>query len=325
MGNLTKFTSFLSKPYITIGASLARIGFGLLIIYFYMIHYSQRDYLWGPNGLINFDIFIEGLNNSNSFSLYALSRSELYFDIIFHIGIIAALLFTLGYKGRFISIINFILVFSIHERNHMILDGGDNITRIILFYLIFAQTTKYLSIDSYLVKKRNKSSESSFYSNALHNFAVLASITQLCVLYLNSAYYKVMGEVWQNGTAIYYILQVEEFSHPFFRSIINSSDFLIVAGTYATLLVQMAFPFLLFNKKTKYIGLILVVGMHLGIAIVMGLYTFSATMLVVDLLLISNEDYRKAYQYLNSLAVKFSGSGRQVSKESSKAETTLSS
>ncbi|MEB2300321.1 HTTM domain-containing protein [Lysinibacillus xylanilyticus] len=323
MKTLTKFTSFLSKPYITIGASLVRIGFGLLLIYFYVIHYSQRDYLWGPNGLIDFNEFIEILNNSNSFSLYALSNSELYFDIIFHIGIIAALLFTLGYKGRFISIVNFILVFSIHERNHMILDGGDNITRILLFYLIFAQTTKHFSIDSYLAKKRNKSSESSFYSNALHNVAVLASITQLCVLYLNSAYYKVMGEVWQNGTAIYYILQVEEFSHPFFRSIISSSDFLIVVGTYGTLLVQMAFPFLLFNKKTKYIGLILVVGMHLGIAIVMGLYTFSATMLVIDLLLISNEDYRKAYKYLNSLATKLLG--RKVSEKNSKAESTLSS
>lgn len=319
---LTKFTSFLSKPYITIGTSLARIGFGLLLIYFYMIHYSQRDYIWGPNGLISFDNFIGILNESSSFSLYALSNSELYFDIIFHVGIIAAVLFTIGYKGRFISIMNFILVFSIHERNHMILDGGDNITRIILFYLIFAQTTKHLSIDSYLAKKQNKLSVPSFYSNALHNFAILASVIQLCILYLNSAYYKVMGEVWQNGTAIYYILQVEEFSHPFFRSIISSSDFLIVTGTYATLLIQMAFPFSLFNKKTKYIGLILVVGLHLGIAIVMGLYTFSATMIVIDLLLISNEDYRKAYQYLNSLTARFSG--RQVSKENSKAETLSS-
>ncbi|MCG6197984.1 HTTM domain-containing protein, partial [Anoxybacillus sp. LAT_38] len=62
-----------------------------------------------------------------------------------------------------------------------------------------------------------------------------------------------MGEVWHNGTAVYYILQVDEYSHPFFQNLILQNDFLIVLSTYASVIVKLAFPFLLFNRCTKYL------------------------------------------------------------------------
>lgn len=65
-----------------------------------------------------------------------------------------------------------------------------------------------------------------------------------------------MGEPWQNGTALYYILQVKEFNLPWIGNLITSSDILIVFGTYFTVMLQVAFPFLLFNKITKYIALL---------------------------------------------------------------------
>ncbi|MBK3497196.1 HTTM domain-containing protein [Viridibacillus sp. YIM B01967] len=317
---MNQFIQLLSKPYITIGASLTRIGFGLLLLYFYGIHYAQRGYLWGPNGVIDFELFQSTMIDYNSFSLYGLSASPLFFEIIFHLGLIFAFLYTIGFKGRFTSIVNFILVFSIHERNHLILDGGDNVMRIILFYLIFAQTTRFFSVDSYRRQITDREVKTSFVSSSLHNLAILAAVMQLCIMYLNSALYKVMGEVWQNGTAVYYTLQVEEYSLPFFRNIINSSDLIIALVTYGTVIVQISFPFLLFNKRTKYFSLILVVGMHIGIGIVMGLFTFSITMIVIDLLLISNKDYIKAFSFIRSKIknIKFS------KKRSSKDEGTVS-
>ncbi|MGY5386476.1 hypothetical protein [Bacillus spizizenii] len=109
-----------------------------------------------------------------------------------------------------------------------------------------------------------------------------------------------MGELWQNGTAIYYILQVQEFNLPWISDIIISSDFLIVFSTYFTILLQVAFPFLLFNKVTKYIALILLITLHLGIAVVMGLITFSLTIIVIDAILISDKDYKNIYNYIRN-------------------------
>ncbi len=47
-----------------------------------------------------------------------------------------------------------------------------------------------------------------------HHAGLAAIILQLCILYGASALYKVQGEMWQNGTAIYYITRTQEFAWP---------------------------------------------------------------------------------------------------------------
>lgn len=42
-----------------IGASMLRVGFGILILYSYTINYAQRHFLWGADGFSNTDFFIE--------------------------------------------------------------------------------------------------------------------------------------------------------------------------------------------------------------------------------------------------------------------------
>ncbi len=274
-----------------IGASMLRVGFGILILYSYTINYAQRHFLWGADGFSNTDFSIEFTH----FSLYQYGKTNLHFEIIFHLGIIAALLFTLGYKTRLISIINFIFLYSLHQQNPIILDGGNNIMIITLIYLFFVKTNAYFSIDKFLNSTKKKEN---LYINIVHNFGVLSIIIQFCILYLNSALYKVMGEYWQNGTAIYYILQVDEFNLPWLTDLIISSDILIVFITYSTVLLQIAFPFMLLNKFTKYLALSLIVPLHLAIAITMGLITFSLTMIIIDMILISDRDYKRVYTFL---------------------------
>nr|WP_026680391.1 HTTM domain-containing protein [Priestia megaterium] len=291
---LKKIMELASDKKSLIGASILRVGFGLIILYTYAINYRQRHFIWGPNGMSQTD-YSEQLK---PYTLYSIGDSIIYFEIIFHLGIVVAILFTVGYKTRIVTIINFIFLYSIDQQNAVILDGGDNIMAITLIYMFFIKTNKYLSVDK-MLKKEGRFSNN-FYLNIIHNFGVLAIIVQLCILYLNSSLYKVMGELWQNGTAIYYILQVQEFNLPWISDIIISSDFLIVFSTYFTILVQIAFPFLLFNKVTKYIVLILLVTLHLGIAVVMGLITFSLTIILTDAILISDKDYKNIYIYIRN-------------------------
>lgn len=289
---LDKIMKLASTKKSLIGASILRVGFGILILYSYAINYTQRHFLWGPYGITTTEYSVQ----FKRFTLYSISDSIIYFELIFHLGIIVAMLFTVGYRTRFMTILNFVFLYSIYQQNLSILDGGNNIMTIILFFLIFVNTNEYLSVDQHLIRGKDK--KNNVYFNILHNFGILAIIVQLCILYLNSSLYKVMGESWQNGTAIYYILQVKEFNLPWISNIVLSSDFLIVFITYFTVLIQVAFPFLLFNKVTKYIALLLIVPMHLGIAFVMGLITFSFTMIFIDAVLISDNDYKKIYAYL---------------------------
>lgn len=305
---LNKMISLNQKKHMLIGASLIRIAFALIILYNYTINYFQRYFLWGADGVIGFSkISIENTPLAG-FSLYNFSTTNLYFDVIYHLGIIVALAFLFGYKGKVISILNFIFVWSLMTRNHLILDGGDNISRILLVYLILVNTTAYFSIDAYLKGKSGKgknenentvASTNFSLRNLVHNLAVLACLVQVSIVYITSGLHKAMGELWQSGTALYYILQVEEFSHPFFRDLILSSDVILVFGAYMAVFVQLAFPFLVFNRYTKYIGMAGIICMHLGIAVVMGLFSFSFIMIANQLLFLSDKEYTTLHAFVS--------------------------
>lgn len=284
------------KKHMLIGASLIRIAFGFIIVYNYAIHYAQRSFLWGQDGVLG-----SSQNSLSNFSLYNLSASPLYFEVIYHIGLLAALAFLFGYKGKLSSILNFIFTWSLLMRNSIISDGGDNIIRILLLYLILTSNTAYFSVDAYVKRKRTaperNDSPSFSLRNCIHNLAILACLVQVSMLYLTSGSHKAMGELWQNGTALYYILQVEEYTHPFFRDLLLSSDFLMVVGAYITIFAQLAFPFLLFNRYTKYIGMFGVIAMHAGIAVVMGLFSFSFIMIANQLLFLTDKEYSSLFSF----------------------------
>lgn len=297
------FDKLTNKKHMLIGTSILRISFGLLILYMYLIHYAQRRFLWGPNGMQNHDSLRDQMTLTSNFSLYQLSDSMVYFEVIFHLGILFALLFTVGFMNRTVAVLNFLFLWSLQHANVLILDGGDNIMRIILLYLIFANTASHFSIDR--TRKIGKISKPKPLSNALHNLAVLASILQLCLMYLSSGLHKVMGEMWTNGTALYYILQVGEYTHPFFQTIISSSEIILMIGAYSAIFIQLSFPFLLLNRYTKYLAMFNIVALHIGIAVVMGLFTFSAAMITMQLLMLSDREYQKVFAYVSKSAAKF--------------------
>ena len=69
---------------------------------------------------------------------------------------------------------------------------------------------------------------------------------------------------------------------------------LLVGSTWAPLLLQLAFPFVLFFGRplARRVALIAAMSFHLGILLLMGLSTFAIVMIATELLLLSNEDYK---------------------------------
>ncbi|WP_442951132.1 DCC1-like thiol-disulfide oxidoreductase family protein [Paenibacillus sp. 481] len=177
-------------------------------------------------------------------------------------------------------------------------DGGDNLLAVSLFFLLFANCTAYFSMDAqkYQVSRENRSDSFTFQlSSILHNFAVIFCIIQLCIVYFVSAFYQVMGELWQNGTAIYYIAQVEEFSRPSLRYIVDNYLWAVILFSYASIVMKLAFPFTIMNKRVKPFMVAGMIIFHLGIGIGMGLLTFSLIMIVMELLVFTDNEYKKMY------------------------------
>ena len=178
-----------------------------------------------------------------------------------------------------------------------------------LIYMIFADVSRRWSLDARRRSTRGGKSETQV-GTVLHNLALCLIVAQLCLVYFEAGMYKVQGSLWQSGEAMYYPISSKAYGvFPWLSELLTAHTWMVVLLTYLTVVVQIAFPFLLFNRITRRIALISILGMHVGIAIVMGLPFFSGIMASADAVLVSAATWVTIATWLG---IQFRGIGRRV-------------
>ncbi|UUU37093.1 HTTM domain-containing protein [Streptomyces sp. CA-210063] len=119
--------------------------------------------------------------------------------------------------------------------------------------------------------------------NLVHNAALVVIMAEACLIYAAAGWYKVQGSRWQDGTAAYYPFHLDYFS-PWaaLSDLMSSSGTMVMLVTYGTVIVQVAFPFTLFNRRVKNVLLAVMMTEHAVIAVVLGLPFFSLAMIAAD-------------------------------------------
>ncbi|WTW96204.1 HTTM domain-containing protein [Streptomycetaceae bacterium NBC_01309] len=119
---------------------------------------------------------------------------------------------------------------------------------------------------------------------AMHHCALLVIAAQVCIIYAAAGLFKVQGKTWQDGTAMHYALNLEYFQpFPALSGVVDGGEVWGTALAYLTVFTQVGFAFLVFAKRAKYAVIAIMLGMHLGIAVLLGLPAFSAAMALGDL------------------------------------------
>jgi len=106
----------------------------------------------------------------------------------------------------------------------------------------------------------------------------------LCVVYFFAGSLKAMGSTWYNGEAVWKAYQLPTFSgwgHADMTWLGQYTLFWAVLG-WAVVLVETAYPICMWITRVRPYWLLAVIGMHTGIAVVMGLYEFSAMMILLN-------------------------------------------
>ncbi|MFK0282140.1 HTTM domain-containing protein [Streptomyces sp. NPDC090499] len=120
-------------------------------------------------------------------------------------------------------------------------------------------------------------------ANILHNGAVFVIMAEACLIYATAGWYKIQGSRWQDGTAVYYPLHLDYFSPwPALADLLSAHGTMVMLVTYGTVIVQVAFPFTLFNRRVKNVLLAAMMTEHAVIAVVLGLPFFSLAMITAD-------------------------------------------
>lgn len=310
-GTLDRLVAYASREHCAIGASVLRVIAGAAILFQYLINYGQRGYLFGPDGLFPYDAFTRGLSG---FSLYAVSSSPVYFQIVYHLGLVVALAFVLGWRTRWIAPLQYVFWFSLQQRFNALWDGGDNLMRIVLIYGMFANLSAHFSLDARRRAAAPPRPET-FATRALavlHNAAILAIAIQLCLMYGIAGLSKVQGKTWQNGTALYHALRGMEFRFPGLSQLLWSNGVVLTLLAYFTVAFQVGFTFLLFlHRWTRRAVIAISITFHLAIGGVMGLVTFASFMIACDLSLVSDAEYRWMFGKLAAVRARLARGDRK--------------
>ena len=196
-----------------------------------------------------------------------------------------ALGLTLGLLTRLATGLALLSLFLLESRLPELGDGGDNVARIVLMYLLFALPTQARA-------------ERGSLAVWLHNVAMLAVALQVVVLYSTAGFSKTFGERWQHGTATYYLSQVEWFSLPALRDLFKH-PVVATLTSYGPPLYMVWFPIAILSPLKPWwiaIGILF----HLSIAVGLGLVTFSTVMIGLLLFLVSDREYERLREWAGS-------------------------
>jgi hypothetical protein len=114
---------------------------------------------------------------------------------------------------------------------------------------------------------------------ALSNASRSAAIVQLIMLYALSAFFKLSGDQWLQGSAVYYSLNIDRFSSSELHQWIADKYTLLVVLNYASLAYQVLFPAVIFMKRGRNLMLFVGVLFHLSIGWAMHLWDFALAMI----------------------------------------------
>ena len=220
---------------------------------------------WSPNAYIPLSIF-DSQNLTHWYGRLILHPLVQDHYELFVAGQIAACLF--GIFGRWPRIAAILIHFfttNLWNKQWVTLDGGCNLIEILIVYLFFMDSSA----------KRKTS-----YLTPLSNLALLMIKLQVLCVYVTAGWAKLNGEMWRSGMALYYILQADQYTHPIIGKFLVDNPLLSNLGTYFTLAFQISFPFLVWNKRTRFFSLIAGVLLHSQIMLVMGLPMFGLAMII---------------------------------------------
>lgn len=290
---LDNLKDYLSVEHHLFGCAMVRIGVGFIVAYYLAGHWAERQLLWGPNGIFPYWLFVRELPLTRSPSLLAVQSPRL-FDALYLIALLFAVLYAIGWRTRWVGIPFALFTWSLFMRNPFVLTGGDNLLQVEIPFLLFANSAAYLSMDSRWRGPRQPAPDTSnAFLALLHNAALFAIMLELAIAYGGAGLAKAIGPAWQHGTAVYYVLRTREFGMSSIGMLFFRNAAVVALLTYSVVGFELAFPFLIWSRKTRWIAASGAVALHSGIAIFMRLVPFAAEALVFEFLLFPDQSYAR--------------------------------
>lgn len=273
-----------------------RISIGILLLLHFISILPDFQALFSTKGIIPSDIlgvFIPSqvitlpkiIDFLSSFGI-----SEFITLLIFKsLYILFSIMLIIGYIPRICSLFLLVLHIALMKGSSFYAYGVDFFTSMSLFYLILIPSHYKYSVYTFFKKKIT-------YTN-LTPYRRLFQI-HICIVYFFSGFDKILGFNWWNGESIWKAINLpfsnQDFNFDF--SFLGHNPILLIIIGWSTIIVEMFYPVFIWISKTQKLWLYFTISLHLGIALVLNLYIFSAIMIIWNITNFYNFNFNKKYE-----------------------------
>jgi hypothetical protein len=220
-------------------------------------------------------------------------REDWWIPAFFWIFLLFAISLTVGFCTRISSVAVFLCLTSLHQRNVFILNSGDTLMRITGFFLMFAPAGAAISVDRLLRIWRGREGVAipprAPWAQRMIQF-------QVAVTYLATFYWKTLGSRWIDGTALHYVMRLDEFRRFPVPEIQNA--FLLKAGAWMTLLIEFSCAVLIWFRETRYAVLLVGACFQLSIEYSMNIPLFEWIIISTYVTFIPPEDLTRFWMWI---------------------------
>lgn len=235
-----------------------RVALGVLVLLDLAMRAGALSDHYSDSGVLPRRALSEEPSAAFHFCVHAWAGSTRFEALLFVASAALAAFFVLGRGGPAVTAALWVLTVSLQNRNFMVLNKGDQILRLLLFWSIF-------------LPLRSRDPVRSLGSAGL--------LIQAAIVWLVSASLKTSHDWFPDGTATYYALQVDQGTTAFGRWL-GSMFILTKALTYGVYFLEWAAALLLFcplwTEPLRMLAIGALVAMHLGFALSMRLGIFPA-------------------------------------------------
>lgn len=247
-----------------------RVCLGFAVLWHLVLRLSELQTFYGDRGVLSRKLFLEQPVLTVSWQAFLATGSTWGLALLFLSGLVAALALIVGYQARLAGFFCWVFTVSMQLRNPLVLDGGDELLRLLLFWTPFLPLSTRWSVDAH-ARPEWKSLPESYRS-----VATVALYLQYSLFYFFAALLK-RGPDWlETYEALYYTLSIDQFATRLGKFLTGFPELLKV-GTVAglaceyllalLLLVPLAVPLgrLLFFTLLLFFHLSLAAMLNLGI------------------------------------------------------------
>jgi hypothetical protein len=283
--------------------ALFRILYGMAVLATLCL--SREDWIawYGPHAWVSLST-MQAFEPGPRLNLFTVMPASVFWvQVLFWVFVASTVCLTIGFLTRLNSVVVYVCLASIQQRNLFILHGGDTFLRVAGFFLIFSAAGAALSVDRLIRIWRGKEGVE---IRPRRPWAQRMIQLELSLVYFVGFCWKVAGAMWVQGTALSYIYRLDELQRfPLPSWFLNET--LMKLATWFTLVLEFALGVLLWIREIRYYLLAIGLVFHLSIEYSMNIPMFQWDVLTAYVLFIDAADLKRVWNWISNHVRPFPG------------------